>query len=289
MQLAAVFVQQKWHWYAPAALARNTPVGPVGNHVAQTGFAVFRVELGLLNRIQRQLAQRFGRFVFGEHAFALVHAHKPLRRRTVNDRRFVPPAMRVAVGDALGGHQAPGVFQSFQNLRYGFPDVLTTKQGEVGGISAIALHRVQDGVIGQALGDAGVKVFHAIGRRGVHDAGAVCICSVVCQIHRRGAGVAGVDVGQGVMKGDMVQRLAFYRRHDRALQLPAFQAFVHQRLRAQHQAARGVHQGINQGRIEVERLVGRNRPGGSGPNDGKSFFVQLGQPKSLGQFVRLGT
>ena len=97
MQFAAVFVQQKRHRHAPAALPRNAPVGPVGNHVAQTGFAVLRVKLGVLNRIQRQLTQRFGRFVCGEHAHTFIHANKPLRRRAVDDRCFVAPAMRVTV------------------------------------------------------------------------------------------------------------------------------------------------------------------------------------------------
>ena len=162
MQFAAVFVQEKRHWHAPAALARDTPVWAVGNHVAQPGFAVFGVELGLLDRVQRQLPQRLGRFVFDENAHTLVHAHKPLRRGAVNHRGFVTPAMRVAVRDAVGRHQAAGIFQGLQNLGHRFPDVLSAEQGEVGGIGAIALHRIENLIVGEALGDAGVEVFYAV-------------------------------------------------------------------------------------------------------------------------------
>ena len=102
----------------------------------------------MLNRVQRQLAQRLGCFVFGENARTLVHAHKPLRRGAVNHWRFMAPAMRVTVRDAVGRHQATRVSQGFQNVGNRFPDVLAAEQGEVGGIGAIALHRVQNLVVG---------------------------------------------------------------------------------------------------------------------------------------------
>ena len=72
------------------------------------------------------------------------------------------PAMRVTVRDAVGRHQATRVSQGFQNVGNRFPDVLAAEQGEVGGIGAIALHRVQNLVVGQALGDAGVEVFYSV-------------------------------------------------------------------------------------------------------------------------------
>ena len=34
VQLATVFVQEEGHGHAPAALAADAPVGPIGNHVA---------------------------------------------------------------------------------------------------------------------------------------------------------------------------------------------------------------------------------------------------------------
>ena len=163
VQFTAVFVQEKWHRYAPAALARDAPVGPVGNHVAQAGFAVFGVEARFFNRIQSQLAKGLGCFVFGEDARAFVHAHKPLGGCAVDHRRLVAPAVRVAVGNGVGCHQAVALAQNFNDAGAGFPDVHAAKQGQVVGITAIALHRVQDVVVLQAMGHAAVEVVHAIG------------------------------------------------------------------------------------------------------------------------------
>ena len=81
-----------------------------------------------------------------------IHADEPLRCCAVDDGRFVTPAMRVAVRDGLGSHQAVCVLQRFQNDGHGLPDVLATEQWEVSGVGTIALHGVQD-----------VGVLHAVG------------------------------------------------------------------------------------------------------------------------------
>ena len=106
VQLTTVFVQKEGHRHAPAALAADAPVRPVGNHVAQACLAVLGVKAGVVDSIQCQLAQSFGRLVFGKDARALIHADEPLGRGAVDHRCLVAPAVRVAVGDGLGGHQA---------------------------------------------------------------------------------------------------------------------------------------------------------------------------------------
>jgi hypothetical protein len=63
VQLARILVQEERQGHAPAALAADAPVGPAGDHVAQAGLAVLGVEAGLLDGVQRQLAQRLGRLV----------------------------------------------------------------------------------------------------------------------------------------------------------------------------------------------------------------------------------
>jgi hypothetical protein len=55
----------------------------------------------------------------------------------------------------------------------GFPDVLAAEQRQLVGVDAVALHRVEDVVVGQAMRDAAVEVVHAVGGGRVHDAGAV--------------------------------------------------------------------------------------------------------------------
>ena len=119
----------------------------------------------MVNGIQRQLTQSLVCFVFGENTGAFVHAHKPLRCSAVDHRRFVAPAMRVAVRDAISGHEAIALAQHFNDARASFPNVHAAKQGQVFGVAAVALNRVQDVVISQAIGHTGVKVIHTIGGR----------------------------------------------------------------------------------------------------------------------------
>ena len=196
--------------------------------------------------------------------------------------------MRVAVCDGVRTHQAPGVLQGFQNHRHGLPDVLAAKQREISGVGAVALHRVEDGVVGQPIGYAGIEIFHAVGGRGMDDAGAVVGGGVLGQVDRRGTGKAGVHMGERVVEFDQIELLTHRGGHDAAAELPALQALFHQRFGAEHQAFGRVHQRVDQGRVQVQRLVGRNRPSRRGPDDGKSVFFQLGQSKCLSQFVRFG-
>jgi hypothetical protein len=71
-----VLVQEERQRHAPAALAADAPVGPVGDHVAQPGLAVLGVEAGLLDGVQRHLAQRAG------GALSLVNTPSPSSMRT---------------------------------------------------------------------------------------------------------------------------------------------------------------------------------------------------------------
>ena len=200
MQLARIFVQEEGHRHAPAALTRNAPVRAVGNHVAQTRLAVFWIEVCLIDGIECQLAQSFGRFVCGENAKAFVHANKPLRCGTVDDGRFVAPAMWVAVGDAVGGHEPIAFTQHFNDARASFPNVHTAKQGQVFGIAAIALNGVQDVVVGQAVGHTRVEVINAVSGRRVNNTGTVLRTHIVGHINRGEAFVAFVHVVQRVLE-----------------------------------------------------------------------------------------
>ncbi len=200
MQLARILVQEEGQGHAPAALAADAPVGPAGDHVAQPRLAVLREEAGFLDGFQRHLAQGLGRLVLGEHALAFVHADEPLGRGAVDHRALVAPAVRVAVGDGFGGEQAVRLGQHFDDARHGLPDVQAAEQREVGCVGAVALHRVEDVVVGQAVRDAGVEVVHAIGRRGMDDAGAVLGGGVVGQVHRREPAIARVHVIQRMLE-----------------------------------------------------------------------------------------
>ncbi len=162
VQFAAVLVQKKRDRHAPAPLAADAPIRPVGDHVVQARLAVLGVKAGVLNGLERHLPQRFRRLVLGEHAFAFVHADEPLRRRAIDHRHLVAPAVRVAVGDAVGGHQPISLTQGVDDVRHRLPDVLPAEQRKVGRVVAVALHRVEDVLIGHAVRNAGVEVVDAV-------------------------------------------------------------------------------------------------------------------------------
>ena len=133
------------------------------------------------------------------------------------------------------------------------------------------------------MGDAAVEVFHAIGRRGVNQARAVLGRGVVGQVDRAESVVAGIHMGQRMLEVDAAQGLAHGGGNDRAGELVALQALVDQALGQHQQAARRVHQGVGQLRVQVERLVGRQGPRGGGPDDGEGFLFERLQAESLGQ------
>ena len=128
--------------------------------------------------------------------------------------------MWVTVRDGLRGHQTTCTFQRLQNDGHGFPNVLTAKQGEVGGIRAIALHRVQDVGVLQAMRHAGVEVIHAISRRAVHDARAVGFTHVLGHINGRGAFVARIHMRQRMVEFNQAQFVASGCGQHLPLQLP---------------------------------------------------------------------
>ena len=163
VQLVRVFVQKEGDGHAPGALAADDPVGPARDHVAQAHLAVGGVKAGVFNGPQRGGAQGFGRLFLGEHAFAFVHAHKPLRGGAVDNGRFVSPAVRVAVGDGLGGQHAACVAQGVDDARAGFPDVQPAKQGQGVHVFAVGLYGVEDFIGLHPVGDAAVEVVHAVG------------------------------------------------------------------------------------------------------------------------------
>ena len=244
MQFTRITVDEKRYRHAPAALAADTPVGPARDHVAQPCLAVLRIKRGLFDRVQRQLAQGLGRLVAGEYTLSLVHADKPLRRRPVDHRRLVAPAMRVAVSDVGAGKQAVRFAQHFDDARVGFPDMHCAEQRQLGGVLSVALYRVQDIVHFQAMGHTAIEVLHAVRGRGVHQARAVAGGSVVGKIYRRQAVITRVHKGQRVPEVDARQRLARRSGHDRAAELVTLQALLYQALRQQQQATRCVHQRV---------------------------------------------
>ena len=104
MQFGGFFVNEKCDRHPPGALTRNTPVRAIVHHAFDARLTPGRTPLdGVLNFIHRLIQQA-----------CLIHADKPLRRRTENNRRFMAPAVRVAVRDVGFFHQCTALIQNAQ-------------------------------------------------------------------------------------------------------------------------------------------------------------------------------
>src|SRR5690606_209804 len=273
MQLAAFLVQEERDRHAPVALARDAPVRATGDHAVQTRLTPGRNELGLLNGIQRTAAQR------AAITDNLVHADEPLRGGAVNQRRLVAPAVHVAVLDGFMLEQRPHFTQLLDDGRVGLPDELPAEERQVRHVNAVALHRVEDVVVRHAVLLAGAEVVLTVGRRGVNDAGTGAGFHVFGQVHRREALV------ERMAEADQVQRLAFAAGDDLPFEAIALQAGFNQLLSQHQQLVAGIDQGINEIRVDVERLVGRDGPWRGGPDDDAGRFGQIGNTERGSQLV----
>ena len=94
---------------------------------------------------------------------------------------------------------------------------------------------------------------------------------------------------QRVLELDAAQLLADRCCNDRTRELIALQALRDQTFRQDQHSALGVHQCIVKLGVQVERLIGRNGPGGGGPDHGERVFAQCWHTKGRAQLVRLGT
>ncbi len=291
VQLARHLVQEEGQRHTPVALAADAPVGPVGDHVAQAGAAVLRVEGGLVDGVERGLAQGLGSLVGGEHALAFVHAHKPLSGGAEDHRRLVAPAVRVAVDDVFGGEQATVLAQGLEHHGRGLPDVLAAEQRQLGFVDTVALNRVEDVVELHAVGHAAVEVVHAIGWRGVHDARAIFGADVLGQVDGADAVVTGVHMGQRVLELQAFELGTSGGGDHLAViggEAVTLAGLFNQRL-GQHQQAFGrVDQRVAQLGMHVERLVGRDGPRGGGPDHGEGFLAQRRQAEGRSEPFGLG-
>ena len=161
-------MQKERDRYAPVALPRNAPVGTGFHHGFESCTTPGREKLRFINGAFGNPAQRGGVF-----PILVIHANEPLRGGAEDDWRLVPPAVRVAVGDALHFEQASPGFEFLQDQRIGFPDRLAGQRrdregGGVGEKPAIVADRVIDR---QAIDLADLVVVGTMRRCSMYEAG----------------------------------------------------------------------------------------------------------------------
>ncbi len=168
VQRARVHMQEEGDGHAPRTLARDAPVRAARDHGAQAVLAVFGVEAGGFNGFQRDLAQGLLGLLrgVGEHAFAFVHADEPLGGGAVDDRRLVAPAVGVAVGDSpVVSIRRLATFRASRMTGTAFQMCWPPNRGRSAAYTPLPWHRVEDVLVVQAVGDAGVEVVHTVGGR----------------------------------------------------------------------------------------------------------------------------
>ena len=97
-----------------------------------------------------------------------------------------------------------------------------------------------------------------------------------------------MPVPSSVAEPDAGQLLALRRRDHVPFEAVAFEARADQRRRQHELAALGVHQRVVERRVDVERLVGGDRPRGGGPDHRERFADDLLDAECGGQPVGLG-
>ena len=288
MQFTRCLVHEEGQGYAPVALTRDAPVGTVLDHGVQTVVAPGRDELGGIDTCQSRFAQALF-FGFGvEHALGvgrgLVHADEPLSRCTIDERRLVAPAVHVAVLDHFAVKQHARHAHRVNNLGLSLPDVETAEEREPVGIDAVAHYRVENLIVGHAVGLARNKVVQAVGRSRVHDARTARGFHVLTEEHRREALEAFVQLAEGVHEADVIEVLAVGFADDLAFELVALEAIFH-KVGAQNQVlVAAVNESVRQIRVHVNGLVGRDRPRSRGPDHRVAGLFNL----HAHQFFNLG-
>ena len=123
MQLAGFLMDEEGHRHTPLALTRQRPVRAIGDHAMQTCLAPCREEIGFFDAFQCGFAQALAAV-----SRRLIHAGKPLRGSTIDDRCLMTPAVHIAVVKHDQLKQRADFFQLGADRFGGFPDGQAGKQ-----------------------------------------------------------------------------------------------------------------------------------------------------------------
>ena len=170
--------------HAPGALARDAPVGAVGDHPLDPRPAPAGDPARVGDGLQGPGAQ-----------VLRLHGDEPLGGGQEDHRLVAAPAVRVLVVIVLAVPQPPPLGQGRLDLRVRVPDLQAGEQ--LDGV-VVAAGGVERGVDLQPVLDAGVVVVGAVARGGVHRAGAGVQRDVVTEHAERVARVEGMAEDQSL-------------------------------------------------------------------------------------------
>ena len=262
MQFFRLPVQEERNRGTPIALAGEGPVGTAVYHRLQSRAAPGGEEGRVRHGLARQFAQRLAL------AACLVHADEPLRRGTIDDGRLVPPAVHVAVDDFGGVEKRANLFQLGNDVQRRGPDVHAAEERQVSGELAITLHRIQDLLVRAAVVLPRDEVVHPVGRRRMHEARAGFERHVFAELETTFA------IVEEVFIADVLQRLAPATAESCARQAVARERRVLEVSGENQQAAFSIDEVIGEIGMDVDRLVGGQRPRRRGPDDREDVFFR---------------
>ena len=163
--LAALLVDEDRDRHPPAALPRDAPIRFAFDHRRDAVAALRRDPAGLVNGLQRLLAQP-----------VRLHRDEPLRRVAEDQRRLRAPRMRVGMHQRAARQETAGFLDRLGDrlvgvtrLPVGAVDGAAGEQRHARQIDAVRSHRVGHR---QAVGLAQFPVIGPVPRRDVHETGA---------------------------------------------------------------------------------------------------------------------
>jgi len=248
--------------HAPRPLARDAPVGPVGQHGVDPVLAPRRHPLHAMDRVESPRPQ-----------VSRVHGDEPLRRGKEDHRVVAAPAVRVRVGERLAVPESAAGRQRLLDPRVGVEHALAREDLDLVQEVAAGPDRRVDV---QAVLHAGIEVVRAVTGRRVHRAGALFERHVVREDADR------VTPVEGVLKADPFEQISLEPR-DRIPEGPvhALPNLARQLLRHDHRRLADLVRPVGELRVEGDRQVRGDRPGRRGPDQDRDPPPgELGDPSA---------
>ena len=275
-RLAALRAVNRRDRHSPRALARDAPVGTVGDHVREPLAAPRWQPLDLCARRLSSAAR--AQAGAGSRELA-VHPDEPLRRGQEDDRVVTPPAVRIRMLERLVVPQPSPRLERLDDDRIGVEHALAVEElDRVEEMSARADRRVDL----EAVLHAGREVVAAVARRGMHGARALLERHVFGENADRLARV------ERVLEAQVLELRALHLRDWLAERPPGRLRYAwRQRFGEDHRASVDVIRGVIEVGMKCDRQVRRNRPRRRRPDEHRDRpSRERGHPRGDGLAAR---